>query len=94
MRKIQIALLLSITYILLSLPITYTWSDTFAKKFTIRTSFDNCPGLPTLWGSITHGLFFLLFSYAILVSKNDDAPTIKIEKFKGNLNTKDIFEKT
>jgi hypothetical protein len=52
-----ISAILSLAFILLSNPNTYTFTDSLTKNY-IRTTFDNCPGLPTIPGSIAHAVVF------------------------------------
>ena len=82
-KKIITSTLLAITSVLLSLPVTYSLSDRITKSFSVRTTFDNCPGLPTVVGSILHGFVFMILAYIIIIYKNVDSDSrgvIKIEK--------------
>jgi hypothetical protein len=80
-KKFYISLLLAIIYIILSLPISFSWSDKLLKSTKIRTTYDNCPGLPTVWGNIVHGIIFVIIAYIILTQKDlTISPPIKIEK--------------
>lgn len=90
-KKVYISLLLSILFIVLSLPSTFSWSDKLLKRMKIRTTFDNCPGLPTVLGSIVHGLLFLIIAYIILSNKDPNVPRIKIEKINETIKDKSII---
>jgi len=68
------SLLLSVVMIILSLPISYTLSDTMMQRFKLRTTFDNCPGLPTPQGSLIHAGLFALIAYLILTYKHKPSP--------------------
>lgn len=79
-KKFYISVLLGILYVILSLPTTFLWSDKLLKGMSIRTTYDNAPGLPTVWGNVAHGILFIFISYIILAQKDyDPAPQIKIE---------------
>lgn len=82
MKKLYISILVSILYVLLSLPCAYSFTDKLLKSSYIRTTFDNCPGLPTVSGSIIHGIFFMGITYIVLIFKEKEVPRIKIEKIK------------
>lgn len=83
-KKIFISLLGALGFILLSLPYSYSFSDKILNYYSIRTSFDNCPGLPTTNGIIIHSIIFFIGLYCILIFKDKTVTkprTIKIEKF-------------
>jgi len=69
-----LSILLAILFVILSLPTTYIWSDRICKPF-IRTTYDNCPGLPTTWTHVIHGIGFALVAFVILYLKDVDFQT-------------------
>lgn len=80
MAKLYTALLLALIYIILSLPVTFQFTDSILRPARVRTTFDNCPGLATVSGSIAHGILFAVIAYVILIYK-DKNKIVKIEKF-------------
>lgn len=77
----SIAIILSIMFVILSLPKVYIFTDSVIPKNYIRITFDNCPGVPTTQGIIIHAFIFFIFAFIILFFKYES----KIEK-----NTKEI----
>jgi hypothetical protein len=55
MKHIHVGIAAVIAFIVLSLPMTYTLTDNYLKP-SMRTTYDDCPGLPTPSGSILHGI--------------------------------------
>lgn len=84
MNKLYLALLLAILYVLLSLPLVYETTNKFMGH-SMMITYPNCPGLPTLTGTLAHGTVFLVLAYILLRMKDEwvvaaVARPIKIEK--------------
>ena len=90
-KKVYTSVLIAIIFILGSLPITYTLSDKVLKYFKVRTTFDNCPGLPTIPGLLIHAILVALTVYVILLYKEKtENPPMKIEKLNTQFEEIDI----
>jgi hypothetical protein len=66
---IQISFLISLLYIILSLPKSFVVSHSIFKSLGVPITFDNNPGVPTTFGLILHAIVFLIIVYIILAMK-------------------------
>ena len=90
-KKLYISILIAIVFILGSLPVSYTLSDKVFKNFKVRTTFDNCPGLPTIFGLLIHAFLISIATYVILIYKEKtENPPMKIEKLNTQFEEIDI----
>ena len=82
MKTIFTSILIAIFFIMLSAPQTYALTDKLLKPMHLRTTFDNCFGLPTMAGIIFHGVAMFILAFILLKTKTVDAERqpIKIEK--------------
>jgi hypothetical protein len=64
--------MVSIIYVLLSTPNALSFTDNLTKKFNIRTTYDNCEGLPTLYGLVIHGFILCIITFFILSWKDNE----------------------
>jgi hypothetical protein len=89
LKKVYISLLLSLVTIILSMPSIFSVTDTIFRKMNIRTTYDNCPGLPTVYGNIIHGCMFGIICYITLsIKDNTISKTIKIDKIRNAVTIK------
>lgn len=73
-KKIMLACLLALLFVLCSLPKTYTLTDTYLKPIGIRTSFDNVQGMPSILGVFLHAIVFFVLVLISLLLK-DKSPS-------------------
>ncbi len=88
-KKFFLTMTLSILFILFSLSSGYILSDKILSKMHIRSTFDNCPGLPTVWGTILHASAFGVACFIILIYK-DVAPSSTQIKIDAQPNLEEI----
>jgi hypothetical protein len=77
-KKSVLAIVISLIFILLSLPYTYQYFDKISKKAGIRFSFDDCPGVPTITGIVFNAILIGLILRCILHESKDSMYTPKI----------------
>lgn len=66
---LYIAIIISIGFVILSLPNAYVFTDSVIPKNYIRITFDNCPGIPTTQGILFHAFIFCIFTFIVLLLK-------------------------
>jgi hypothetical protein len=86
MKTIFTSILIAIFFIMLSAPQTYAFTDKLLKPMHLRTTFDNCFGLPTMAGIVVHGVVMFILAFILLKTKTVDIERqpIKIEKITLN----------
>jgi hypothetical protein len=85
LKTCYLTILLSVLFILCSIPSSYNLSDTILTRSNIRTTFDNAPGIPTITGTIIHAITFAILTSIVLMLKDkhlykQNNNIIKIEK--------------
>ena len=86
MKTIFTAILIALFFVMLSAPQAYSMTDKLLKPMHLRTTFDNCFGLPTMAGIVVHGVVMFILAFILLKTKTVDAERqpIKIEKINSN----------
>lgn len=74
------SLILGLLFFILTLPFTYEQTDKVFQRFHLRTTFSDRLGLPTLVGSLSHAIVFMVLCFGLLVLKPQ--PTQPEEKIK------------
>ena len=69
-RKLYIALVLGMLFLIMSSPSMYKLSNSLLLQTPIRTTFENCPGIPTNGGLVVHSLVMASIAFLILSSKD------------------------
>lgn len=64
-QKFALACISGILFIILSLPATFIFTNKLFHS-VVQTTFDDCPGLPTLNGSTLHALLYAIIMFIIL----------------------------
>lgn len=70
------SLLLAIAFVILAHPQSYIFTDQLTKRsMRVRTTYDNAPGVPTIYGLLVHAVLFWIIAYGILRAKEPSNTT-------------------
>ena len=69
-KKMGIAITVGLVFVLLSLPKSYEYIDMLVRPTGLRFTYDNCPGLPTVFGIVLNACLIAILVRILIQDKD------------------------